>query len=349
MDQRDDGLVAPGSAAGATTTAGGPQGWAGNAGARIVAWPPGLFAGLLAGIGFVGGLVLFRTRLGGSQEIETFTGTPQFGIWAALIALQIGLWGAVTPGLLRINLKLRRELGRERGWRGLGWQDGCYLALLVLLVVVLAILGATGQPVPPAVSWRIRGVTWLGLVVVGMPIFTGVWLLQETITRLGVTLAAAPRDEKTGEVAWEPTGRTIFASVVHKRAVLQHLLLAASLIIGAATLATGALRLTVLAAAPDAPFPASYPLLYGGFFTIVLAFVYIPAYLSLQQLGNSLVDGCWPVPSTKPGKDWYEHRQSASAALGLTVSAKDSFQAGAAILAPLATSIVTVLLPDNTG
>jgi hypothetical protein len=318
-------------------------------GAWVVAWPPGLLEGLLAGTAFVGGLVLLRTRPGNSQEVETFTATPQFGIWVALIALQMGLWGALTPWLVRMNLKLRRELGRGRGWQRLGWQDGCYLALLVLLVVVLAILGSTGQPIPASVAWRIRWLTRLGLVVVGMPIFTGVWLLQETVTRLGATLAAASRAEETREVTWEPAARTVFASMMHKRTVLQQLLLAAGLIIGAATLATGALRLAVLAAVPDAPFPPAYPLLYGGFFTVVLAFVYLPAYLSLQRLGNSLVDGCWPVPSAKPDKDWYESRERASAALGLTVSAKDSFQAGAAILAPLLTSVLTVLLPTNTG
>jgi hypothetical protein len=315
---------------------------------RVAAWPPGLLAGMLAGAGFVGGLALYHQRwLGDSQASTAFTGTVQYAVWVSLIAVEIALWGALTPWLVRTNRRLRRELGRKRGWRGLGWQDGCYLALLVLLVMVL-VLTATGQPIPSAVSWRTRGVTVLGLIV-AMPIFTGVWLLQETITRIGATLADAPRDKHTGEVAWEPTGRQVFTAVVAKRAFLQQLLLAAGLIIGAATLATGALRLAVLAARPDADFPPAYPLLYGSLFTTVLAFVYVPAYLSVQRLGTSLVDACWPVPRTKPDKDWHDNRQSASTALGLTVSVKDSFQAGAAILAPLATSLVTVLLPNQPG
>jgi hypothetical protein len=338
----------PRSATDPTTTAGEGRGWAGRVGGWIATWPAGLLAGLLAGAGLVGGLVVYYQRLlGDSQEITTFTATIEYRIWVVLIALQLAMWGALMPGLVRMNLRLRCGLGRKRGWRGLGWQDGCYLALLVVLVVALASVGSTGQPTPPAVAWRTRGLQLLGLIV-AMPIFTGVWLLQETVTRLAATVASTPRDQ-AGAMAWDPTGRRVFAAVVANRAVLQQLLLAASLIIGAATLATGALRLAVLAAHPDASFPPAYALLYGGFFTVVLAFVYVPAHLSLQRLGTGLVDACWPIPLTRPDKDWYDNRQAASAALGLTVSVKDSFQAGAAILAPLVTSVVTVLLPDKAG
>jgi hypothetical protein len=132
------------------------------------------------------------------------------------------------------------------------------------------------------------------------------WLIQGVLGKLNATLQNAPRNQKTLELDWATDGRALFAELLDLRRRLQQLLVLGGTVIGAATLATGALRLAVLAWKPNALFPPDYPVLYGGFFTVVLAFLYGPAYASIQKQGRAILDGCWPLPPTaKPDETWY--------------------------------------------
>lgn len=224
-----------------------------------------------------------------------------------------------------------------------------YVLLVVLIVVALRSV-PPNPAIPATYSSRTLVLLLVALVIVLPPVAMGVWLLQGVLGGLGSMLAAAPRDRVSLEVDWTSTGRPVFAELVGLRVTLQQLLLVAGTVIGTATLAWGALRLAVLASTPTASFPPETPVLYGGFFTVVLAILYVPASTSLQRQARALVDACWPVPAAaKPDETWYRNRQNAETALGLNVSVRDSFQTGAAILAPLVTSVITVILPTKPG
>jgi hypothetical protein len=60
--------------------------------------------------------------------------------------------------------------------------------------------------------------------------------------------------------------------------------------IGAATLASGALRIALIEGQRTTAhaFPAAAVLAYGGYFTLLLVAVYAPAYSSLLALGRHL-------------------------------------------------------------
>ena len=116
-----------------------------------------------------------------------------------------------------------------------------------------------------------------------------------------------------------------------------------------ATLAKGALRQAFLATGGNpSEFPPEYVLLQGAYFTGLLALVYIPTFTVLAALGADLVEAAYPV--TAPDLDWTNlsrwqaNRKSLEEILQLRSGAVDNLRASVSILAPVATSVITVLL-----
>jgi hypothetical protein len=122
-------------------------------------------------------------------------------------------------------------------------------------------------------------------------------------------------------------------------------------ILGAAIGSTAAFRNAVVAskglsgAAAEREFPIEYVLLYGAFFSLLLASFYVPTYLRLQLLARDVIARAIPVrQDTKDWEDHLERRQKLETVLKLDTGVMSSLTAGAAILAPLATSLVGLLL-----
>ena len=76
--------------------------------------------------------------------------------------------------------------------------------------------------------------------------------------------------------------------------------------------------------------------------------VYIPTYLILAAIGADLLESVYPI--TAPNLDWdhlarwQANRKSLEELLQLRSGAVDNLRASVSILAPVATSVVTVLL-----
>ena len=116
-----------------------------------------------------------------------------------------------------------------------------------------------------------------------------------------------------------------------------------------ATLAKGALRQAYLATGGNpSAFPSEFVLLQGAYFTGLLALVYLPTFTILAALGADLVESAYPV--TAPNLDWdnlsrwQANRKSLEEILQLQSGAVDNLRASVSILAPVATSVITVLL-----
>jgi len=148
-----------------------------------------------------------------------------------------------------------------------------------------------------------------------------------------------------------PTLKGALAHFLFLRDELQTLLFFLGAIIGAATLATGALRIALIDAGKTTThdFPAPAVLAYGGYFTLLLVAVYAPAYASLLTLGKRLEDeicGALPEQPEDPAawSGWLAQRAAVEGFLQLNVSAGDRLKTGLAILAPFVGSAVSLLL-----
>jgi len=143
---------------------------------------------------------------------------------------------------------------------------------------------------------------------------------------------------------------------------LQRLLAIMGAIIGAAILATAALRNAIVAFADrvtmhpwqfpgivgHAGFPPAFPseqvLIYGAVMSIVLALFWAPIYALLITVGTALRDAT--IEGRKDGEslpDWDERRARYGEFLGLEATTMTSFRAGVAILTPLASALLGLL------
>jgi len=99
-----------------------------------------------------------------------------------------------------------------------------------------------------------------------------------------------------------------------------------------------------LARADEIPF--DFVLLYGGFFSLLLALIYVPTFLELQAGGRRVrnLAADLPAPTDESFDDVYTRRKNLGELLQLEVSTSSSLRAGVAILAPLTTSLIGLLL-----
>ena len=86
--------------------------------------------------------------------------------------------------------------------------------------------------------------------------------------------------------------------------------------------------------------------MYGLFFSILVAAVYLPTYLTFANLGSRIRNAVLPaLPPTSP--EWEEQtakREMLGSVLGLQAGPLSQLKASAAILTPLVGSLIGLLL-----
>ena len=305
-------------------------------------WVPALLAGL------VGYLVVTVNRHGS----EGFGELPQFYVWAIIIAIQAAVWALVAAqGWDRLR-RLRARFGHAASgyWPFLSW---LLLALVIAGLVALLKLPRVGSPLAGHQE-RTAALTALG-VLAATPSVVGIWRLQLVIARdIRPLVGAIGRGSP-----WSPLHRDVYSRLCDVRGYLQQFLAGLGAIVAALTFASGALRNAILAwqeAGGDEPsrierqsrfdLPLEYVVMYGLFYTALVALIYVPVYGSLERTGLDLVDRVYPVPDGKePTGDWQAGRDRLAKLLQLGFRAEDSLRSSVAIFAPLLATLVSTLLP----
>ncbi len=98
--------------------------------------------------------------------------------------------------------------------------------------------------------------------------------------------------------------------------------------------------------------PLVIVLLYGAFFTTLLVVVYVPAHLSLQRLCTEIREASFPLDAMPPPTSaeleaWLGGRERVDTLTGANLTIGSQLQAAVFILAPLASAVVTTLLPKS--
>jgi hypothetical protein len=287
---------------------------------------------LLIGIGgFLFGIGLLFLGSGRTAQSEEFVRTTGFLVWAAAIGAQTAYW-AVVAGPLWADL--------AAVWRRAKQGRAATLALGgVIAVIVIALpLVSAGVSGP---LWghtpKIRVLTVIGGLVVGVPALSGIALVQR----------------QASELAREPIGEDDVAAALEARSRILRFLSVAGAVIGLAVLAAGALRkATVPEFVGASEFPQEGILLYGAFFTGLLLLVYGPAHAALKGLGARIRDHYFPLsempaPDADSFKGWLDRRTTLESLLQLNVSPAQQLQASLFILAPLLSAVITALVPKS--
>jgi len=259
------------------------------------------------------------------EQGQEFINAPQFKVWLFFIVALMAFVTVIAAPVLKSLRRLEAYFVSNR-------------REIILSSLALALLCAIPSLFPASFEeklayHRIRVGLLLGVgVVVALMAVGGIWLVR-----------AALRDLASSA---EP-GEKHIQTFLRLREQLQFLLTVLGILVGGLTLATGALRNALVATTPDLKgFPPELVLVYGAYFTALVALIYAPTYIALVATGRKLVDDLWPMPPPKSDAwdDWYDRRKDLEELLQLQQGAVKNFQAGFAILAPLAGSIIAVLL-----
>jgi hypothetical protein len=279
------------------------------------------------------------------DSAKAFTSGGADDLWMFLIAAQTALWAvAVLP--LTDSL---RAVWRFRPTR-LGPTVVSTIAFVVVLVLFVAGSGMFKRYYTfPAHEEKLTALTAIGSAVVIATVF-GMLLVHAGLIRLGRETASGGADERA------------IADFALLREHLQRLLAIMGAIIGAAILATAALRNAIVAFADRVMmepgrfphvfghdgFPPVFPpeqvLIYGAVMSIVLGLFWAPIYILLIRVGTALRDAT--IEGRKDGEslpDWQERQARYGEFLGLQPTTIASFRAGVAILTPLASALLGLL------
>jgi hypothetical protein len=127
---------------------------------------------------------------------------------------------------------------------------------------------------------------------------------------------------------------------------LRTLLFAEAALLSVTVLGTGGLRSAILAWNPKADFESTWIVLYGAFFSVLLALAYLPTHVRLMAVGHQLRDQLVAArPAPEGGwKAWHEERDALGDYLELQAPGTPAVRAFATVLSPLATGLVTAAL-----
>ncbi len=295
-------------------------------GGELTTW--GLLVLVLAGAAF-GLVVLYGDYASWDERHRDFAReSGAFNLWVGLMCAQTALWALALAWLLPVVRRLRREYGDQNRSERFG-----STAVILLLILGLAVGGPLHSRWPDYVQNHTVKIAFLTLVgaLVGLVAAQGVWLVHGGLKRLG---GGDLRDDSA-----VPTFLSLGADLNRFLSIL-------GAILGLIVLSASAQRQTVLDFAPATNFPYQGVLLYGLFFSILVAAVYIPAHLTLASVGAAICDQVFPaMPPTAP--EWEERtatREKLAAVLDLDVGLVGRFKTSVAILTPLVGSLVGLLL-----
>jgi hypothetical protein len=330
----------------------------------------GVVLGLLLIGAAVGVVILFRNPFnlhGWSDDHREFAKTSPFILWAALMCAQTALWLLVLVWLLPSFREVWPEKGKRvwllpsvrRGWSGRSkrlevfWHSPEPLASTVVIGILVFLLAYGSRRLRhwpdyfPGHDWKVPVLTAIG-VLVGLFAAWGIWLTHAKLTALA---------DQIDQQDLTPEGALHEFLIYQAR--LKRFLGALGAILGLLVLATAAHRQTVLAydhklhCTPTCPRdyqPIDYGyqlvLIYGLFFSILIAAVYLPTHLSLTNAGNQIRDKFFAgvPPSAQEWQDRTANREKLGSLLELDVGPLGRLKASAAILTPLISGLIGLLL-----
>lgn len=282
------------------------------------------------GVFVLGGwLTQLALGLRGNRELA---GTPEFTLWSALVAATVAVYVLAFSQSAPLALRWREISGVPL------WQPLMIYAVLAALVLGFLWKANAVADLPPTTVVPIsRTLTALGVIAVG-PSVLGLWLAYTRLRRVS--------DLLDGRGPATPAG-AVLTELLDCRDVLRRCLAVMSLIVSTAMIDAGALRKAFLAGgAAEDQFPAEAVLLYGSLFTGIFVLIYVPAFLAWRRRCFRLVDLLYPVPAdARAGEEWTAGRTRQIQVLGADAGVAKNLTAAFGILAPLATSALSIAVP----
>lgn len=290
---------------------------------------------------FVGLLIMTGDYVAAGRSLEPknweFLASPQAMVWIFFVAGQFAFWATIVEPLWRWRSRLRLDYGL-RLTREIGLK-------LAAAIVFFALPGFFLVRIVPDSNLAHHdpkmGLVNLIAMLVALIAVRGIWDVR-------AALEATFAGKGTGGRPVHSVQEGI-SVLLDLRGDLERFITLLGVMVALATLAKGALRQAFLATGGHpAEFPPEYVLLQGAYFTGLLALVYIPTFTVLAAIGADFLEAVYPITGTDLDWEhlarWQANRKSLEELLQLRSGAVDNLRASVSILAPAATSVITVLL-----
>lgn len=287
---------------------------------------------LLGSTGYALGVVLLaydpsRTLLEGFRALLL---PPERAIWGFLVATQIALWMLLLPPLL----------AKARGYRAEFVENPVGVSAFVAgFAILLALFLASHHTVPESLNFPVAAQRAKILLI--------------TLAGAAVMMLALLGVLSVGFRAARVVGMTDVADAevrqyLELRRDLRWFLMAAGILIGVATLTTGALHGALAALNPPETFALNPTmiLLYGAFGSGVIAMAYVPAHLVANAAGRRIADLISPLRAGDAASlvAWHKEQHELEAVLDLKSSPWDNLRSSLTLLYPLLGSAISLML-----
>lgn len=259
-------------------------------------------------------------------DTDGFTATPEFVVWMLLICGQSATWAVLVPILARCHLDLRGY------WRGHGRGLAASAFVFLFLIAVFANVSAAKLPPTPLPHLTTKiAILSIVPIVIALAGGLGIWLVHVGLDR---------------EFGHRRSTEKAVDRFLRLRDQLRTLLLAEAALLSVSVVGTGALRSAIIAWDPSVDLSPTWIILYGIFFSVLLAAAYLPTHVRLMAVGHRLredVVGSRPPPQ-RGWRAWQEERVAVGDYLELQAPGTPALRAFGAVLSPLATALITAAL-----
>lgn len=296
---------------------------------------------IVAVVGGLAGVGVLYVDYPYPASAEAFTSSGAFSLWQFLLCAQTALW-ALALLLLAASLRAVWRFGKG-SWRSV-------LGSTVALAVVMVSFSVAGWFYQREYPFPYHEVKLTLVVAIGS--------LVALVGGLGATLVQAGLRRLAGtDLSSDADQRVAIGDFLLLRDQLQRILAIEGAIIGAAVLASAALRNAIVAYADKVEkardafpgveppsFPAEHVVIYGAMFTILLALVWAPIDNLQRAVAGRLGNAAVPERRAgEPWSDWHERRAKFDEFIGLSSTSRAGFRSAVAILTPLTSSLLGLL------
>src|ERR1043165_2599445 len=284
------------------------------------------------------------------SNVMTFFCAPEFsvmfflmGILSSLMAIALFPGWGIFAWLLKTHMTENQQDYRSKAWMRLA------TVVIVIAVISYADLKSLNQFSPEAQSrWDAdvpNGVQLILLIhavyfiFAILPYLLGMFLLSALIRNIGTKA-----DTDVDTLASDSVFGLIRPLLLYRR-MLQLFLLVSGIMLSLFPLSIVELRSILIKIDPliGSLYPASYAIFQSLIFTMLLLFIYVPAYLELTVVGRRLRDVIYPLCSLDTLKDTVEKRKTLDNLLQTEGPFITNLSSSMLTLSPLISSLLVLL------
>jgi hypothetical protein len=283
-----------------------------------------------------------NVRTDDTAESAAYTREPLYGVWGGLLLLQMGVAAALGLASLSWWRELRHLQAppppQSRSHAIRDWLVAVVALGLVLLVPAYAMPDSYPRSYPDHQRWRVLAMAAYAVAAMGV-----------TSAAL-VRLRAVAQDLPALAVGAAERFRFLWGRQRQLLGALAAMLAINVLATAAKYQMNNDFEVPAGSTVKELPdLPATYVLVVGAIYGVVILAVYLPVYLATRKAGEQLATRLAGVELATDGESWFAahaNRERYRSALGVAEGTREHLERATGLLAPLIAALFAAVLPE---